>query len=192
MPFKYRFFFLLAFLAVFTKVWYFNDQHKLKGGFALPDNKLVLGRAGGEPAKRPSLRVGLTIACACRCFTWAKLRHRTKISQFQNCSWWQTWSLFCFTPSPLSATCVLKYHEPVQKSQAQSECLHIPRPMVTMRAQGVCQSSSLSTVSGHSRLCGQRAVFIRHSVVSQHCERPRSSLRPARRVHLTRCGQPAP
>lgn len=116
MPFKYRFFFLLAFLAVFTKVQYFNDQHKLKGGFTLLENKLVLGSARGEPAKTPSLRIGLTMACSCRYFRWVELRRIIKISGFPNCLWWRTCSSSCFRPSPVLAACLLKYHKLFQKN----------------------------------------------------------------------------
>lgn len=164
MPFKYRFFFLLAFLAVFTKVQYFDDQHKLKGGFTLLENKLVVGSARGEPAKTPSLRIVLTMACSCRYFRWVKLRCIIKISGFQNCLRWQTSLSTCFRPSPVLAASSLKYHKLFQKCQAHSKRLRIPSPNAAIRAGRVHQISQLSVVSGRAPFCGQRDVCGQWSV----------------------------
>lgn len=162
MPFKYRFFFLLAFLAVFTKVQYFNDQHKLKGGFTLLENKLVLGSARGEPAKTPSLRIGLTMACSCRYFRWVELRRIIKISGFPNCLWWRTCSSSCFRPSPVLAACSLKYHKLFQKISSS-------------------QQTSLYTEPKR----GDTSWTCPPDLPAQRGERPRSVLWPTRCLHPT-------
>lgn len=167
MPFKHRFFFFFAFLAVFTAVQYFSDQHKLKGGFTLLGKSLVLGSAGGEPAETPALGTGLRTACFWRCLNgpcWGVL------SVFRVSKLLVVANLFIVLfHAILLALYSLEYHKLFHKSQAHKKFFCIPSPNTAIWAQHVHEISQLNIVSGHACLCHQCDVCAHHSMFNKCC-----------------------